>query len=167
MAELLVMRHAKSDWSVGGQIDHERPLAPRGVKAAGVMGRFLSRCGQAPDLVLTSTAVRAQSTVELAAEAGQWTCEIRPVESLYGCDPETVMRMLTEASGLPERVLIAGHEPTWSDLLAVLVGGHVRMPTAAVACVDFGDRPWPEIAPGQAVLRWLVTPKLAKSLLKS
>ena len=67
MAVLLIMRHAKSDWSVGGMTDHERPLAPRGVEAAGAMGRFLARCGQAPELVFTSTAERARATAELGS----------------------------------------------------------------------------------------------------
>ena len=166
MAVLLIMRHAKSDWNVGESTDHERPLAPRGVKAAGAMGLFLARCGQVPDLVLTSTAVRARTTVELAAEAGNWGCDIRSVGSFYACDPETVVGELTAASELPERVLIAGHEPAWSGLVAVLGGGRVRMPTAAVACVEFAGRPWREIAPGSGVLRWLVTPKVVKGLVK-
>ncbi len=165
MPALMIMRHAKSDWSIGGKTDHERPLAPRGVTAAGIMGRFLARCGQSPELALTSTAVRAKSTVELAAEAGSWKCEIRPVGAFYGCDPETVFGQLAAANGLPERVLIVGHEPAWSDLVAELCGGRVRMPTAAVASVEVGGRTWQEIAPGRGVLRWLVTPKLAKELL--
>lgn len=164
MAILMIMRHAKSDWSIGGITDHDRPLAPRGVRAAGVMGRFIARCGQAPDLALTSTAVRASATVELAAAAGSWGCDIRPVAAFYGCDPETVLGELAAASELPERVLIAGHEPTWSDVVAVLGGGRVRMPTAAVACVELGDRSWREIVPGRGVLRWLVTPRLVQGL---
>ena len=164
MAVLLIMRHAKSDWSVGGMTDHERPLAPRGIKAAGAMGRFLARCGQAPELVFTSTAERARTTVELAAAAGSWGCDIRSVGSFYGCDPETVLDELAAASDLPERVLIAGHEPAWSGLVAVLGGGRVRMPTAAVACLEFGGGSWREIAPGRGVLRWLVTPKVVKAL---
>jgi phosphohistidine phosphatase len=164
MAVLMIMRHAKSDWSAGVATDHDRPLAPRGIEAAGVMGRFLARYGHSPNLVLTSTAVRARSTVELAAAAGSWGCEILSMATFYGCDPKTALGELTAASELPERVLIVGHEPAWSDLLALLGGGRVKMPTAAVACVVFDGRSWREIAPGRGVLHWLVTPKLVKGL---
>ena len=164
MAVLMIMRHAKSDWSASVATDHDRPLAPRGIEAAGVMGRFLARCGHAPDLVLTSTAVRARSTVELAATAGGWGCDILSTATFYGCDREIALGELTAASELPERVLIVGHEPAWSDLLALLGGGRVKMPTAAVACLVFDGRSWREVAPGRGVLHWLVTPKLVKGL---
>lgn len=49
MLELLVMRHATSDWGAGVADDHERPLAPRGIEAARRMGRFLSDVGVIPD----------------------------------------------------------------------------------------------------------------------
>jgi phosphohistidine phosphatase len=164
MSQLLIMRHAKSDWEAAYGSDHDRPLAPRGVKAARLMGRLLAQRGQAPQLVITSTAVRARSTADLAAEAGGWQCRIEPNAALYDALPEAVVEALISKPDLPERVLIAGHEPTWSSLVSLLVGGgRVRMPTAAVACVEF-DGPWTELRPGCGQLRWLVTPKLAKGL---
>ena len=74
MPELLIMRHAKSDWGVGLASDRERPLAPRGVKAAKRMGKFLTKANAAPDLILSSPAVRAR-TVTLrdgSCHHGKW-----------------------------------------------------------------------------------------------
>ena len=71
MKTLLVMRHAKSDWGAPLGDDHERPLADRGVKAARRMGCFLTDSGSVPQLVISSTAVRARTTAELAAEPGE------------------------------------------------------------------------------------------------
>mgnify|MGYP000107872062 CR=1 FL=1 len=63
-------------------------------------------------------------------------------------------------------MLVVGHEPTWSALVAVLTGGaRVRMPTAAVACVQFTTSTWSEVGAGAGELRWLVTPKLLKRVL--
>jgi len=162
--QLLIMRHAKSDWDAPFGEDHERRLAPRGVKAAQLMGRLLARRDRAPELVLTSTAVRARTTVELAAEAGDWRCRIEEVAEFYGADPDGVVDRLVEIEESPERVLIAGHEPTWSSLVGLLVGGgRVWMPTGAVACIEFSG-PWNALARGRGQLRWLVTPKLLKGL---
>lgn len=163
MRTLLVMRHAKSDWGAAFGSDHERPLVRRGVKAAGRMGRFLTDAGTAPDLILSSSAIRALTTAELAAEAGGWDCEIVTNRDLYASDPERVLEMVREINNGVERLLIAGHEPTWSTLVTWLTGGdRVRMPTAAVACLDLPHGGWIDLAPATCELRWLVTPKTLK-----
>jgi phosphohistidine phosphatase len=163
MRTLLVMRHAKSDWGEPFSSDHERPLAPRGIKAARRMGRFLSEAGTPPELVVSSTAVRALTTAELAAEAGGWGCSIVPDAALYASDPERVLGVVAGVDPEVSRLLIAGHEPTWSGLVRQLIGGGtVRMPTAAVACLDLAHGGWADLAPGSCVLRWLVAPKMLK-----
>jgi phosphohistidine phosphatase len=65
---LLLLRHAKSDWS-GSCGDHDRPLAPRGRKAAPRMGPFMRKKGYVPAAVLCSTAERTKETLELLLPA--------------------------------------------------------------------------------------------------
>lgn len=163
MKTLLIMRHAKSDWGAAFGTDHERPLAPRGIKAARRVGRFLTDAGAVPDLILSSTATRALTTAELAAEAGEWSCEIQATDDLYASHAEGVLEVVGEVENGVERLLIAGHEPTWSTLVTWLIGGgKVRMPTAAVACLDFPHGEWSDLAPGTCELRWFITPKMLK-----
>ncbi len=52
---LILMRHAKSAWPEG-VADFDRPLAPRGMEAAPLMGRWLAKQGITPDQVLVSAA---------------------------------------------------------------------------------------------------------------
>lgn len=160
MRVLLVMRHAKSDWGQGADTDHERPLAPRGVKSARRMGLLLRESGVTPDLVLSSTAVRALTTAELAAKAGGFKCPIVTEDALYASDPDRVLEVVARVDDSVRRLLIAGHEPTSSELVRRLTGGIVRMPTAAVACLDLAEGGWAELGPGRCTLRWLVTPKM-------
>lgn len=163
MKTLMVMRHAKSDWGAASSSDHDRVLASRGIKAARRVGRFLADSGTIPDLVLSSTAVRAVTTAELAAEAGEWGCEIVTSRDLYASDPERVIDVIRETRDEVERLLIAGHEPTWSSLVTWLLGGGtVGMPTAAVACLDLPDGDWIDLAPATCELRWFITPKMLK-----
>lgn len=163
MRTLLVMRHAKSDWGAPFDGDHDRPLASRGIKAARRMGRFLTDAVMVPDLILSSTAVRALTTAQLAKEAGAWDCEIVASRDLYGSGPERVLGVIGGVDHGIERLLIAGHEPTWSTLVNWLIGGGgVRMPTAAVACLDLPHGHWTDLAPATCELRWLMTPKLLK-----
>ena len=165
MKTLLVMRHAKSDWGQAGSSDHDRPLAPRGITAARRMGRFLSESGSAPDLVVSSTAARALQTAELAAEEGNWGCVIATSADLYGGDLERVLEAVAAVDPDVDRLLITGHEPTWSFLVSWLMGGgRVRMPTAAVARLDLEVGGWAGLKAGSCELRWLVTPKMLGSL---
>ena len=77
MKRIFLLRHGKSDWNAPYSTDHERPLKGRGVRAARTIGRFLAETDEEPDVIVSSSAVRALSTAELAAEAGSWRCEIR------------------------------------------------------------------------------------------
>jgi len=160
MKTLLVLRHGKSDWNVDYGGDHDRPLAPRGVKAAKWMGVYLERLEQIPDRVVSSTAVRARETVRLAAQAGNWSSAQETTSRLYGASPEEaldVVRALDDALG---SVLLAGHEPTWSLLVGGLIGNaNVRFPTGAMARVDLAVRHWNDADFGLGTLIWLATPK--------
>jgi phosphohistidine phosphatase len=166
MPELLIMRHAKSDWGVGLADDRERPLAPRGVKAAKRVGKFLTKVNAAPDLILSSPAVRARTTAELANKAGRWAAPMEIVPSFYGGGWSDVVEGVLAAGESAERILVTGHEPTWSALVSVLTGGSlVAMPTAAIACIAVIGNSWVRLGPNCAELQWHVTPTMLKGLL--
>ena len=166
MPELLIMRHAKSDCGTGLSSDQDRPLAPRGAKAAKQIGKFITKVEAAPDLILSSPAVRARTTAELANKAGKWGAPMEIVPSFYGGDWTDVVDGVMAVGDSAERILITGHEPTWSDLVAILTGGgHVAMPTAALACISIRGNGWSKLGPNCAELQWHVTPRMLKSLL--
>jgi phosphohistidine phosphatase len=125
------------------------------------MGRFLAGSGQVPDLVITSSAVRARTTVELAAEAGEWECPIEVSDDLYNTYTDAVIAHIRMGDDAVGSVLLAGHEPVWSELAGELIGGaHVRMPTAAMVRIDFASARWHDVKPGGGTLQWLVLPRL-------
>jgi phosphohistidine phosphatase len=157
---LFLFRHAKSDWHSESGRDHERPLAKRGVKAAKAMGRILAASGQVPGLAVTSSALRARTTLELAMKAGGWDCRVTVLDSLYETTHAGALEVIR---GLPDgnpEVLLVGHEPTWSDLLAGLLGGgRFRFVTAAMARVDLELPHWSRVAPGTGELAWMMAPR--------
>jgi phosphohistidine phosphatase len=163
---LLLLRHAKSDWDAQFGRDHDRPLAPRGRRAAREVGVLLRRLDLVPDSVLSSTAVRARTTVEIAAAEGAWDCPLRLSERLY--DSSAVV-VLTEIAAEPEStgtLLVAGHEPVCSALLSQLIGGGaIRFPTAALACVVPYGETWRELPRAGAELQWLLPARLLAKLL--
>lgn len=157
MPTLLIMRHAKSDWDAPFGHDAERPLAERGIRAAGRMGKFITDAGMTPDAAIASPAVRARTTLELAAQAGAWTCPIGVEPGIYGGSPGSILDLIR--AQVAETVIIVGHEPTWSTLTGRLIGtARVRFPTAAVACIGFVS-PWSATDFGRGELQWFVPPR--------
>lgn len=172
MKKLLILRHGKSDWDAGSRGDHERPLNQRGTEAAATIGRFLARTGRQPDLVVSSTAVRARSTAELANQAGSWGCDIELERALYGSSVATVLSAAGRHGGRHDRLLIAGHEPTSSATVEYLTGAQVRFPTAGLACIHLPIDSWDELNEAEAAsdmggrseLAWFVIPRLLSDI---
>lgn len=162
--QLLVLRHAKSDWSAS-QTDYQRPLNPRGSGAASTVGKFFARAGIDPQLVVSSSAARARATAERVLEAAQLDCPLELDDALYESSVELTLQRLRRLDEALDLVMVVGHQPTWADLISHLSGGSlVHFPTAACACLDL-LAPWSQLGAGGASLRWLVHPKLLAPLL--
>ena len=157
----MLLRHGKSDWASDTGDDRDRPLAKRGERAARTMGELLARPAIRPDAAVTSPATRAHTTLELAMKAGGWVCPVLVSEALYGEGTSAVLEEIKRQSDEAARLLLVGHEPTWSDLTALLVGGggH-RVPTGAVAGIDFEVDRWEDVRPGIGLLVFLVPARL-------
>jgi phosphohistidine phosphatase len=52
-------------------------------------------------------------------------------------------------------------------IVKLIGGGLVRMPTAALARIDFLVESWAEVRFGGGMLVWLVTPKILKKVLEA
>lgn len=162
MLSLILFRHGKSDWDAPFDLDHDRPVAKRGREAAKCMGKMLRDAGEVPELVVTSSAVRARETLRYAAQAGNWDSEIRVEPVLYDTTPDAVLAWLNTIDTRTERLLLVGHEPTWSMLASELVGGGaLRVPTGTMARIEFVNAErWSQVGFGMGQLRWLLPPKL-------
>jgi phosphohistidine phosphatase len=158
MKTLLLMRHAKSDWDADYGADHDRPLNERGRRSARAMGELLAEKGIQPGLILSSTALRARSTAMLADEAGQWGSEIVLDESLYGGGTDAVIGAAALVPDV-ERLMVVGHQPTWSMLVLALTGERVDMKTATVAVVDFDITEWSALPGSRGVLSIVHQPR--------
>lgn len=145
MKTLLLLRHAKSDWNADYGLDHDRPLNDRGVRSAGIIGRILAGRDLVPDHIVSSTAVRARKTVELAAAAGAWSSSVSLDERLYGTGWPTVLEVGAEAPDV-ERLMLVGHQPTWSSVAFQLTGEDVEMKTATVAGIELAIDSWSQLA---------------------
>ncbi len=158
MRRLILLRHGKSDWHAPYGSDHERPLSRRGIGAAETMGRVLARAGLVPDLAITSSAVRARNTLELASTAGDWSCAISVADGLYGATTAGALEVASDVPPGVSTLMLVGHEPTWSELTHHLTGGYVTVKTATVIGIDLPIDTWRHVDT-QGSLAFLFQPR--------
>ena len=153
---LLLLRHAKSDYPSGVD-DHDRPLAPRGIREAALAGDWI-RANVAPvDAVLCSTATRTRQTL---ARTGIEP-SVRFDDDLYDSAPSTVLRLINGVADDVRTLLVVGHEPTTSGLAFGLAGPgsdddrldelRSKYPTSAIAVLTT-EMPWHRLELGSARL---------------
>jgi phosphohistidine phosphatase len=165
MHTLYLLRHAKSSWDDSGRPDHERPLAPRGVRAGERMARHLREAGVAPQLVLCSSAARARQTLELVRPS-LGDAEVRVEDELYAASSAQLSARLRAVPEAVADVLLVGHNPGLQELaLALAAGGAAlpdlaaKFPTGALATLRIGQAAWAELADGDAELTALAAPR--------
>jgi phosphohistidine phosphatase len=155
MKTLVLMRHAKSAWENADLPDSERPLSPRGQKAAPLMGQKLKKAGYLPDVVLCSTAKRARETLDLMADSLPKKTRIEHVKALYMAVPREMLNLVAKVPDNAETVMLVGHNPGMGSLAGWLAGeGDSEMlakirrkfPTAGIAVVTFDVARWSEVA---------------------
>jgi phosphohistidine phosphatase len=133
MKTLLLMRHAKSSWKIKNIPDHERPLTKRGRRDAPRMGQLLEERELVPQLMLSSSALRARQTAELVAETAGYGAEIIYRDDLYMAEAEGYFHALQQLPDEIERVMLIGHNPGLETLLQLISKRIESLPTAVLA----------------------------------
>ena len=96
MKSLLNLRHAKSSWKHPGLNDHDRPLNKRGKNDAPRKGKLLQKEKLIPDVISSSTAMRASATAESVVKTYGYKGEVTLNRSLYAAGPETFLQLLSQ-----------------------------------------------------------------------
>jgi phosphohistidine phosphatase len=168
MKTLHLLRHAKSSWDDPRAFDHERPLAPRGERAARRMARHLAQSDVKPELVLCSSALRTRQTLDAITVAFDADTAVRIDDALYGADLDDLVARLGRVPADVGSVMLIGHNPGLHDLALELSRDgeplaldqlDTKFPTATLASIDLDVDAWTEVRPGCGFLRSMVTPK--------
>jgi phosphohistidine phosphatase len=159
MKTLLLLRHAKSSWDDSSLRDFDRPLAPRGERDAPRIGKALRERGPLPNLIVSSPAVRAKATIKAVAKGAKLDIEPQFNESVYGASSAELLKLIRHLPDSSTCTLLVGHNPGFEDLVGRLTVSHERMPTAALACVEFDIDHWEDVDDEKGKLAWLLTPK--------
>ena len=162
MKTLLLVRHAKSDWSDGGLADFDRPLNDRGRRDAPQMAAFLLGRGLAPAYIVASPAKRAYATARIFADKFEIPeNDISLRDDLYEAPTRTVLAAITELPDHVDRVAIFGHNPSLTYVVQQFSEDYVdNVPTCGVAVIRGDVETWAEMVPEAGpALEALLVPK--------
>ncbi len=154
--ELYLLRHAHAgDPAKWRGDDSERPLSSKGRDQAERLGRHLAAIGFSTDALIASPRARARETAEIVAE--RLGVPVRLDERLAAPLSAAVVERILADAGDPVRPVLVGHDPDFSELLALLTGaGAITLRKGALARVDI-ERP---LTLGGGLLGWLLSPEL-------
>lgn len=148
---LILLRHAKSDWS-GGEADLDRPLNKRGLGQATDAGRWLAHNIEGIDLAVVSPANRARATWELAAAELDASPPAQLDDRAYAASDSQLLDIVRSLPDDSETVVLVGHNPGIADLASLLTGEQIEMPTSAIAVIGLSGS-WSGADESSATLR--------------
>ncbi len=168
--QLYLLRHAKSSWDFPDLPDFERPLANRGKKALPVIAQAIKSLKTPPDVILTSTAVRALATAAGVRKLLPYSLPMLQEPALYHASPPTILQHLRRLPDQHEAVMLVGHNPGLSDLSEWLCtsshpSGFLRLPTGGLVWLHLRTDRWARVTPGEAELHALLPVRWTTKLL--
>ena len=159
MKTLYLLRHAKSSWSDASLRDFDRPLNDRGREAAELIGKRLPPEDLIDALLICSPAVRTRETAEIVLQSSNLHLEPQFDERIYEASVRDLTQVISELPDDQEVAFLIGHNPGFEELLAFLIGEAQRMPTCALAKIEFDVASWKDIKADSGSLQWFTTPK--------
>ncbi len=144
MKELIIVRHAKSNWKDSSLDDRDRPLNKRGERDAPEMGARLARRKHRPDLIVSSPAVRALETARIIArKLGYPRKEIAVMDRLYGAGIVELLDVIRNADESVTTLMLFGHNPGLTELANHLGPRSIpNLPTCGVLHLGFNTDAW-------------------------
>lgn len=166
MKTLTLLRHAKSGWDDPVARDFDRPLNPKGQRAAVAVGRNMRSLGLHFDHVAASPAIRVVETLDHVATGYGSTLAPAWDQRLYLASAATLLDLVHGFPDAADSALLVGHNPGLEELVLDLVPDgalrdtvEAKFPTAALAEMQFDVASWADIDEDGGTLIRFVRPR--------
>jgi len=156
---IVFIRHAKSDWSDWRLSDFDRSLNERGKSDLPVMAQKWQTFGFAPDLIISSSAVRARETASYFAHFFEST--IRFEDNIYHSMPYIYLEHIHTLDQNIRTVVLVGHNPGISYLANIVAPNlNVEMPTCGMLFVTSIANNWGDVTFDDMRYETFLAPKI-------
>jgi len=164
MKTLYIVRHAKSSWGFAEQPDHERPLLEKGKKRTRKLINFLLKENIKPDLIISSTAIRAIETAGYIAGGLAYDLElIKEDPSLYNAGSEQIFNQFLDLSDSHNSIMIVGHNPSLTNFVNHWLKPPIDwLPTSCLVAIEFDTDKWDKLHKASAKVKYVVLPNQLK-----
>jgi phosphohistidine phosphatase len=162
MKQLTIVRHAKSAWDNFELSDHDRPIKSTGFKKTNRIIDFLKSKNFSPDVILSSSAVRAYETAVLIANGiGFDKGLIKKTKSLYHAGVDDIYNEVFGINNDVNTVMLVAHNPTLTDFVNEFVQPNIdNLPTTGTVCIEFKTENWEKIADAEYNVKFVVFPRM-------
>lgn len=132
--------------------DFDRPLNKRGKLNAPFMGERLKKKNILPDIILSSSALRAKTTAKIIAKEVKYSKEIIFKDDMYDTSVRFLHEMLKSLEDKNTTALIVGHNPEFNMLGEYYVDFDENIPTCGILEIEFNSEKWVDISAKNATL---------------
>jgi phosphohistidine phosphatase len=148
MKQLILVRHAKSEWGEEWLKDIDRPLSERGYRDAYILSEWFFKNHEIPKKLISSDATRALSTALIFARSFNYPAnEIKVDPKIYECNVKTFKEIISQIENSLEYVMMFGHNPGITNLVNELNDGldFDNIPTCGIISIQFDIKSWKDI----------------------
>ena len=162
---LFILRHGiAADRSAGYANDELRPLTSKGIRRMQREAEGINAIGVAPNLIISSTLVRAMQTAEIVQQGLSEPPRMVTSRALVPeAHPSQILRELADGHSSLRSVMVVGHEPHMSSLVAYILTGQISwlidMKKGALVSIDLSPS-------GRGRLLWALAPRQLRALAK-
>lgn len=156
---LYLIRHAQSAERQSSQQDVERDLTTTGRKEAAAIAHFFKKNNYQVDLIVSSAAIRAESTSKLIHGILNLDQEIILFEELYQASVRNLLEFTNKLDDEFKNIALVGHNPYISYFAEHLTKADIgNMDPASVVSIRFEISNWNEVSEGSGSMENYIRP---------
>lgn len=162
MKKLFLFRHAQTEGYSFSNPDSKRKLTPQGIQDATNLGQILYKENFEVDKIVTSIAIRAQTTARFIADGMNYShSQIQVEEDLYQCSEVDLMRFINQIDDDSiNNLFLVNHNPSVSALIYLLSGkDYGFLSPCSLVIFSFDVDNWTEISKGSGTIKQIRTPE--------
>lgn len=162
MKQLILVRHAKSEWGNESLKDIDRPLNERGYGDAYFLSEWFMKNKKLPDQIIASTATRALNTALIFCRTFDFDMKCFCIEKdIYESSLETLIAIIKEQNNSKNRIMLFGHNPTITNICNQLTQDLFfdNIPTCGIVALNFDIANWTDLLQKKATMEFYQFPK--------
>jgi phosphohistidine phosphatase len=149
MRKLIIVRHAHAVHD--GADDFSRNLTRDGLDEAAQAGKILKKNELSPDMIISSSAMRAMQTAKKIAHKLNFPEDsIVYDRKLYAADEDDMLRILKQVNDSHKILMVVGHNPALLHLASSIASKAIGfLPPGGIIVIEFPKGvSWSDIKPG-------------------